>query len=128
MAKKKQVNGVIETAKEAFRGTGKTAIAGAAAAVLVAGNLLQALKGKANEAGTNIKNKFKKPKEETGMKKSTFAAILIALAAVAGVLAALYVYVLRREKELDEYEQLLFSEDFNDEIPADTTLAIDDED
>ena len=46
------------------------------------------------------------------MKKSTFVAILIALAAVAGILGALYVYVLRREKELDEYEQLLFSEDF----------------
>ncbi len=36
--------------------------------------------------------------------------------AVAGVLGALYFYVLRREKELDEYEQLLFSEDFNDDV------------
>lgn len=128
MAKKNQATDVFELAKEAFRGTGKTAVAGAAAAILVAGNLLRSLKGKATETRTTIKNKFKKPEEETGMKKSTFAAILIALAAVAGVLAALYVYVLRREKELDEYEQLLFSEDFNDEIPPDATLAIDDED
>ena len=50
------------------------------------------------------------------MKKSTVVALVVALAAVAGVLGALYFYVLRREKELDEYEQLLFSEDFNDDM------------
>ncbi|OUP05180.1 hypothetical protein B5F36_02500 [Anaerofilum sp. An201] len=53
------------------------------------------------------------------MKKSTFAAILVFLAAVAGALAAAYMYIQRREKELDEYEQLLFSEEFNQEVPED---------
>lgn len=50
------------------------------------------------------------------MKKSTFAAILAFLAAATGALAAAWLYIRRREKELDEYEQLLFSEEFNDEI------------
>jgi hypothetical protein len=37
------------------------------------------------------------------------------LAAVAGALAAVAVYLYRREKELDEYEDLLFGEDELDE-------------
>ena len=49
------------------------------------------------------------------MKKSTFAAILIFFSAVAGALGAVYYYLRRREAELDEYEQLLFSEDFSHE-------------
>ncbi|NLW78069.1 MAG: phosphatase [Ruminococcaceae bacterium] len=57
------------------------------------------------------------------MKKSTVVALLVALAAVAGILAALYFYVLRRERELDEYEQLLFSEDFDDDLMDDDLEA-----
>ena len=49
------------------------------------------------------------------MKKSCLIAVIATLAAVAGALAAVAVYLRRREKELDEYEQLLFSEDFKDE-------------
>ena len=49
------------------------------------------------------------------MKKSCLIAVVATLAAVAGALAAVAVYLRRREKELDEYEQLLFSEDFKDE-------------
>ena len=49
------------------------------------------------------------------MKKSVLVAVIAALAAVAGALAAVAVYLHRREKELDEYEKLLFSEDFEDE-------------
>lgn len=49
------------------------------------------------------------------MKKSCLIAVIATLAAVAGALAAVAVYLHRREKELDEYEQLLFSEDFKDE-------------
>lgn len=49
------------------------------------------------------------------MKKTTFAAILVLFAALAGALAAAYFYLRRREAELDEYEQLLFSEDFSHE-------------
>ncbi len=51
------------------------------------------------------------------MKHSTFVAILLFLASAVGALTAAWLYIRRREKELDEYEQLLFSEDF-DEEPA----------
>ena len=37
------------------------------------------------------------------------------LAAAVGALVAGALYLRRREKELDEYEQLLFSEDFSDD-------------
>jgi len=50
------------------------------------------------------------------MKNSTLIAIIIALAAAVGALAAAACYLRRREKELDEYEELLFSEDFADEV------------
>lgn len=53
------------------------------------------------------------------MKKSCLIAViaaLAALAAVAGALAAVAVYLRRREKELDEYERLLFGED--EAVPA----------
>ena len=49
------------------------------------------------------------------MKKSTLVALLVFLSAVAGALAAAYFYLVKREKELDEYEQMLFSEDYDDE-------------
>ena len=45
------------------------------------------------------------------MKKSCLIAVVATLAAVAGALAAVAVYLRRREKELDEYERLLFGED-----------------
>ena len=48
------------------------------------------------------------------MKKSTFGAALAFLAAVAGVLTAVALYLYRREKELDEYEKLLFSDEYDD--------------
>ena len=54
------------------------------------------------------------------MKKSTFAAILV-------FFAAAYMYLRRREAELDEYEQLLFSEDFSHEEPAAEETAAADE-
>ena len=42
------------------------------------------------------------------MKKSCLVAVIAVLAAVAGALAAVALYLNRREKELDEYERLLF--------------------
>ena len=45
------------------------------------------------------------------MKNSCLVAVITVLAAVAGALAAVAVYLHRREKELDEYERLLFGED-----------------
>ena len=46
------------------------------------------------------------------------------LAAAVGALTAAWLYVRRREKELDEYEQLLFSEDLDEEeAPAEEAAA-----
>ena len=59
------------------------------------------------------------------MKKSTFGAILAFLFAAAGALTAAALYLRRREKELDEYEQLLYSDngDYDDD-DADEYLPI----
>ena len=83
---------------------------------------------KAYHAGKQIEKRiteFLYPQEEDVivMKKSTFAAILVFFAAVAGALAAVYFYLRRRESELDEYEQLLFSEDFSHEEDSRTARA-----
>ena len=59
------------------------------------------------------------------MKKSTFGAILAFLFAAAGALTAAALYLRRREKELDEYERLLYSgDDYDDD---DEYLPIDNE-
>ena len=72
-----------------------------------------------------LKHRFNRKKECTEpMKKSCLIAVIAALAAVAGALAAVAVYLRRREKELDEYERLLFGEDdaatVEPEAPEDT--------
>lgn len=62
-------------------------------------------------------HRFDRKKECTEpMKKSCLIAVITALAAVAGALAAVAVYLRRREKELDEYERLLFGEDDADTV------------
>ena len=48
------------------------------------------------------------------MKKSTFGAVLAFMFAAAGALTAAALYLYHREKELDEYERLLFSDDMDD--------------
>ncbi len=58
------------------------------------------------------------------MKHSTFAAILLFLASAVGALTAAWLYIRRREKELDEYEQLLFSEDFAEEPASAEEVAM----
>ncbi|MDL2293567.1 hypothetical protein LJC60_02940 [Ruminococcaceae bacterium OttesenSCG-928-D13] len=95
---------------------GKAAVAAIAGAALVAGNAVSSAADGAAKLKDQAFNNNKKSREVIEMKKSTVVALLVALAAVAGVLGALYFYVLRRERELDEYEQLLFSEDFNDDL------------
>lgn len=57
------------------------------------------------------------------MKRSTFAAAVVFLAAAVGALTAAWLYVRRREKELDEYEQLLFSEDYEEDPAAEQAEA-----
>ena len=55
------------------------------------------------------------------MKKSTFGIALAFIAAAAGVLTAVALYLRRREKELDEYERLLYSDnEFDDDEDEDT--------
>lgn len=66
------------------------------------------------------------PKKECTrpMKKSCLIAVIAVLAAVAGALIAVAVYLRRREKELDEYERLLFGEDdAAAEAPAEAEAA-----
>ena len=55
------------------------------------------------------------------MKKTTFGAVLAFLFAAAGALTAAALYLYHREKELDEYERLLFSDDYDDFDDEDTT-------
>ncbi len=101
----------IATAFTGLRGLTKAALAGAASAAVLAGNVAGTVRGRAQDitaAATGNRTR----EGEIIMKKSTVVALFVALAAVVGVLAALYLYVLRREKELDEYEQLLFGEDY----------------
>jgi aspartokinase len=62
-------------------------------------------------------------KESEPMRKSGLIAVVAALAAVAGALVAIAVYLRRREKELDEYEHLLFSEDFSDDTTEEDSDA-----
>ncbi|MGD9559484.1 MAG: hypothetical protein AB7V55_02635 [Oscillospiraceae bacterium] len=106
-------------ARKQLMGMGKSAMAGVAGAALVAGNAAGAIRKKARDVQGKTIARHKKSGEVIVMKKSTVIALLVALAAVAGVLGALYFYVIRRERELDEYEQLLFSEDFNDDLMDD---------
>ena len=57
------------------------------------------------------------------MKKSCLVAVIAVLAAVAGALAAVALYLNRREKELDEYERLLILTD-GKKIPMDDIADI----
>ena len=57
------------------------------------------------------------------MKKTTFGAGLAFLFAAAGALTAAALYLYHREKELDEYERLLFSDDYDDFDDEDDTDA-----
>ena len=76
-----------------------------------------------------LKKARQKKKGEITMKKSTLVALLVFLSAIAGALAAAYFYLARREKELDEYEQMLFSEDYEGEDGSeDDTDAADETD
>lgn len=59
------------------------------------------------------------------MKKSCLVAVIAVLAAVAGALAAAALYLNRREKELDEYERLLFGEDDAETVEPEEAAAED---
>ena len=62
------------------------------------------------------------------MKKSCLVAVIAVLAAVAGALAAVALYLNRREKELDEYERLLFGEDDAETVEPEGAAAEDETD
>lgn len=59
------------------------------------------------------------------MKKTTFGAVLAFLFAAAGVLTAAALYLYHREKELDEYERLLFGEDDAETVEPEEAAAED---
>lgn len=59
------------------------------------------------------------------MKKSCLVAVIAVLASVAGALAAVALYLNRREKELDEYERLLFGEDDAETVEPEEAAAED---
>lgn len=72
-----------------------------------------------------LKHRFDRKKEcAEPMKKSCLIAVITTLAAVAGALVAVAVYLRRREKELDEYERLLFGED--DAVTTEETAPAED--
>lgn len=50
------------------------------------------------------------------MKKTTLIALSFMLVALAGALATGYYFLVRRERELDEYEQALFSEEMYSDV------------
>lgn len=81
--------------------------------------------GKLHRAKRWFKNLRHPHKEdEITMKKSVFVVLVSVLAAVAAALAAVAVYLRRREKNLNEYEAMLFSESFDDEAaPAEEETA-----
>ena len=62
------------------------------------------------------------------MKKSTFGAVLAFLFAAAGALTAAALYLYHREKELDEYERLLFGEDDAETVEPEEAAAEDETD
>lgn len=57
------------------------------------------------------------------MKKSTFGTALAFLAVAAGALTAAALYLHHREKELDEYEKLLFSDEYDEDAEEDPDLS-----
>ena len=59
------------------------------------------------------------------MKKTTFGAVLAFLFAAAGALTAAALYLHHREKELDEYERLLFGEDDAETVEPEEAAAED---
>lgn len=66
-------------------------------------------------------------KEDIVMKKSTFAAILAFLAMAVGALTAYALYLRKREKELNEYEELLFDGGWDDEEDEEAPAAKEEE-
>ena len=78
------------------------------------------------EGKIELKQRFNCKKECTeSMKKSCLVAVIAVLAAVAGALAAVALYLNRREKELDEYERLLFGEDDAETVEPEEAAAED---
>ena len=59
------------------------------------------------------------------MKKSCLVAVIAVLAAVAGALAAVALYLNRREKELDEYARLLIGEHVSETVEPEEAAAED---
>ena len=72
-------------------------------------------------------NNTENVKENTSMKKSTFWALIAFLAAVCAAIAGVAYYLKKREAELEEYDDMLFNEDYlADYMPKDEEGCFDD--
>ena len=72
-------------------------------------------------------NNTENVKENTSMKKSTFWALIAFLAAVCAAIAGVAYYLKKREAELEEYDDMLFNEDYlADYMPKDEETCFDD--
>lgn len=67
-----------------------------------------------------IRTNTENAKESTSMKKSTFWSLIAFLAAVCAAIAGVAYYLKKREAELEEYDDMLFNEDYlADYMPKD---------
>ena len=75
---------------------------------------------KAEQAPAPSETENKNVKENTSMKKSTFWALIAFLAAVCAAIAGVAYYLKKRDAELEEYDDMLFNEDYlADYMPKD---------
>ena len=102
-AKAYAVDGVIKTTKAVKSGAGK----------------LSAVKRRDSAPSTENQS-ANNNKENTSMKKSTFWSLIAFLVAVCAAVAGILYYLKKREAELEEYDDMLFSEDYlADYLPKD---------
>ena len=110
-AKTYAVDGVIKTTKAVKSGAGKLAARSSRNTAPVAEN------------PTANKN----DKENTSMKKSTFWSLIAFVVAVCAAVAGVLYYLKKREAELEEYDDMLFNEDYlADYLPKDEEECCDD--
>lgn len=124
------ISKIVHATIKSLSGVGKLLIAGAGGAFFVLSRIAKTMKTEISSVPQHFKNKNDailekmEEKENEKMKKNTLLAFFAVLVAIGGALGALYVYIRRREKELYEYEQLLFSEEFNNNDDFDVDAPV----
>ena len=75
---------------------------------------------KQEPSALTVENKNEKVKENTSMKKSTFWALVAFAATACAAVAGIAYYLKKREKELEEYDDMLFNDNcLADYLPKD---------